>query len=249
MMRNTLTILLCVCASFFLRAQEQHGPVLKFTKYHYHINSVFEGDVAEYKFRFVNAGDQPLIITAVNQGMVGPDSYPKEPIAPGDSGFVIIRYMTAGKSGNFQLPVTVKSNNRGGDIPLFLSGYIFPRPAPDAPIMKFDSTTFWFDTITQGTIVTHEYRFTNKGKSPLIITDVPTGCGCLVAEYPKEPIPPGGVGVIKLTFNSTGKAGMQDKAPTVNSNNGQGAVVIHIRGYVRVPPGKYPGPTPAPTNK
>ncbi|MFZ9451806.1 MAG: DUF1573 domain-containing protein, partial [Bacteroidia bacterium] len=43
-------------------------------------------------------------------------------------------------------------------------------------------------------------------------------CGCTVPEYPKDPIPPGESGIIKVTFNSEQKQGKQEKTITVVTN-------------------------------
>jgi hypothetical protein len=39
-----------------------------------------------------------------------------------------------------------------------------------------------------------------------------------VPEYPKEPVAPGKSGVMKVTFNSAGKSGMQQKTVTITTN-------------------------------
>ena len=225
------------------------GPLIKFsTQYHY-LNTVFEGDVAEHKFWFVNAGDAPLVISEVLQTTHEPENFDlKEPIAPGDSGFVIVRYRTDGKSGYFEKTTTLVSNNRNGNVGVTIRGNIYPKPAPDAPIMKFDSTTYWFDTIYQGSIIVHEFRFTNTGKSPLVISNVCGSSGCIVPEYTKEPIAPGKSGVVGVRFHSGGKMGPQDKCLTVTSNASEPTIVLHIKGIVVLPPPIQYSPQPPANN-
>ena len=86
------------------------------------------------------------------------------------------------------------------------------------PIIEFDNTEFNFETLTQGESVTHEYTFKNTGKSDLIIRKTRASCGCTAVNVTKEPIPPGGTGTIKATFNSRGKSGKQNKIITVITN-------------------------------
>ena len=102
---------------------------------------------------------------------------------------------------------------------------------PNGPVMKFDEMEFNFGTIKQGESVTHEFKFKNGGKEPLIINTAVGSCGCTVPEYPKEPIKPNGSGVIKVTFNSTGKMGPQDKTVTITYDTDK-TIVLHMKGTV-----------------
>jgi len=69
----------------------------------------------------------------------------------------------------------------------------------------------------------------------LIISNASGSCGCTVPEWPKEPIAPGAKAVIKVTFNSAGKQGVQDKTVTLQSNAQQNPMVIHLKGNVDRP--------------
>lgn len=102
--------------------------------------------------------------------------------------------------------------------------------------IKFEQSEFNFGKIRQGDKVDYEFLFTNIGKEPLIISNVTGSCGCTVPEWPKEPLKKGEKGKIKVTFNSAGKQGMQDKTITINSNAATNPVVLHIKGNVEVPP-------------
>lgn len=106
---------------------------------------------------------------------------------------------------------------------------------PNAPIIKFDSLIGWFDTVYQGSIVDHEFHFTNKGKTPLLISGVTGSSGSVCPSYPKEPIGPGKSGIIRVVFHTGGKMGPQDKCVTVTSNATEPMIVLHIRGYVILP--------------
>ena len=52
----------------------------------------------------------------------------------------------------------------------------------------------------------------------LIIKNVTASCGCTIPEKPEEPIAPGNTGKIKATFDSRGRAGMNQKVITVVAN-------------------------------
>lgn len=101
-----------------------------------------------------------------------------------------------------------------------------PRDTVNVPIMQFEASTFNFNDIPQGTKVSHEYKFKNTGKSPLIISNVLVTCGCTVPEWPKAPVAPGKTGIIRVFFNSTGKFGIQNKTITILANTKYGRETI-----------------------
>jgi hypothetical protein len=98
--------------------------------------------------------------------------------------------------------------------------------------MTFTEDEFNFGTIKQNDIVNHDFVFTNTGKEPLVITEAHGSCGCTVPQWPKEPIKKGEKAVIKVTFNSAGKMGMQDKTVTITSNAKTNPRVLHLKGSV-----------------
>lgn len=102
------------------------------------------------------------------------------------------------------------------------------------PTMDFTDTAHAFGNIHQGESVTHEFTFTNNGKTPLVITSASGSCGCTVPEYPHDPVQPGAKGIIKVTFNSAGKQGHQEKSVTIINNTIRGLNMLYIRGEVEV---------------
>jgi uncharacterized protein DUF1573 len=88
------------------------------------------------------------------------------------------------------------------------------------------TTIQWLDSLEQnlgkvneGQVVEIAWHFKNTGSKPLIIGRVQPGCGCTVAEQPKEPIAPGQEGVIKAKFDSNGHPHTQNKDVYVYANN------------------------------
>jgi len=92
-------------------------------------------------------------------------------------------------------------------------------------------TSYDFGKIKHNTPVTHEFRFTNNGNVPLVITAVKASCGCTVAEYTKDPVAPGAEGFVKATY-SAATEGVFTKTITVNSNSTDGIVTLIIKGEV-----------------
>lgn len=90
-------------------------------------------------------------------------------------------------------------------------------PATAAQIV-FKESAFDFGTLEDGEKVEHVFEFTNPSSNPLTITNARGSCGCTVPEWPKEPIPPGGSGEIKVKYDSKGKKGKQNKTVTITAN-------------------------------
>ncbi len=82
----------------------------------------------------------------------------------------------------------------------------------------FVEDAFDFGDIQQGDKVEHTFEFENAGDQPLILSNVLTTCGCTASDWPREPIVPGELASIKVTFNSAGKLGVQNKIITIVSN-------------------------------
>lgn len=82
----------------------------------------------------------------------------------------------------------------------------------------------WIDSaknmgkINEGQKLQIAFRFKNAGDKPLVIQAVRPGCGCTVADYPKEPIAPGKEAVITGSFDSQGREGLQHKEIYVSAN-------------------------------
>ena len=89
-----------------------------------------------------------------------------------------------------------------------------------------DSTNLNMGKINEGQMLEITYRFKNSGSKPLVISNVTASCGCTIPEKPKEPYAPGQEGVIKATFNSSGKVGMNSKQVTVQSNTNPTTTIL-----------------------
>jgi hypothetical protein len=104
-------------------------------------------------------------------------------------------------------------------------------PTTETPAFLWNVTTHDFGKIKVNSPVTHEFRFTNSGDAPLVISSVQASCGCTVTDYSKDPIAPGAEGYVKATYNAA-KVGVFTKTVTVNANAGDGLVQLVIKGEV-----------------
>lgn len=82
----------------------------------------------------------------------------------------------------------------------------------------FQEDYFDFGKVKIGEKVTHSFKFTNIGESPLMIADAQASCGCTVPSFSKAPVLPGDDGEIIVEFNTAGRLGNNHKNVMVFSN-------------------------------
>jgi len=100
-------------------------------------------------------------------------------------------------------------------------------------VITFIETTHDYGTIAQGSDGNYEFTFTNSGKTPLILSNVRSSCGCTIPVWTKDPIQPKGKGSIKVQYN-TANVGTFQKSITVISNAKNSPVILTIKGNVIV---------------
>ncbi len=100
------------------------------------------------------------------------------------------------------------------------------------PVFEFTDTVHDFGKIVDGEKVSYAFRFKNTGDGDLIIRAANGSCGCTVPDYPKEPIAPGAGGVITVTFDSKGRAGMQSKTVSLIANTIPNTTTLSITAEV-----------------
>ena len=99
-------------------------------------------------------------------------------------------------------------------------------------VIEYEETVYDFGTVQEGDIVDHVFKFKNAGTAPVILTQVSASCGCTTPDYTKTPILPGESGEIKVSFNSAGQAGVQQKIVTVTSNAENNVTTVQLKGTV-----------------
>lgn len=100
---------------------------------------------------------------------------------------------------------------------------------------KFEKETHDFGKIPQGKPVSVDFKFTNTGDEPLIITNIESVCGCTVPKYTNTPVLKGQTGTISVTYNAAALAPFS-KGLTIRSNAKTPIKVIYIKGEVVASP-------------
>ncbi len=103
------------------------------------------------------------------------------------------------------------------------------------PVIEFSTVEHDFGKIIQGELVTYAFRFKNTGKSDLVIASISAACGCTASEYPKTPVKPGEENFIKVSFDSEGKEGFQNKTLLVAANTQPSTTTLTIKAIVILP--------------
>ena len=119
-------------------------------------------------------------------------------------------------------------------------------PKIGGPVMTFEKTEIDYGTIAQGADPLRRFKFKNTGTEPLVIKDARGSCGCTVPSYKKEPIQPGETGEIEVRYD-TQRIGDFQKSVTINTNEGDQARVLMIRGKVNEKPAEVGVPANAPS--
>jgi hypothetical protein len=94
----------------------------------YHFGKVKEGDVVEFSYRFKNTGTKPLVIeqAAASCGCTVPEK-PEHPIAPGEMGYIKVKFNSQGRPGEAQKTISVTSNARPDFPILYLKGTVIGK--------------------------------------------------------------------------------------------------------------------------
>ncbi|GAA4277645.1 DUF1573 domain-containing protein [Aquimarina mytili] len=103
--------------------------------------------------------------------------------------------------------------------------------AQDKPQIKFESEVIDYGEIAKGSDGVRQFKFTNTGNAPLVISRVYSSCGCTIPKKPEKPIAPGDAGVIEVKYD-TKRVGPIRKTITVYSNAVEATKAIKIKGTV-----------------
>ncbi len=92
-------------------SQEREKTAMSFTQSLHDFGVITEGEVKEYSFQFKNTGNAPLHIEHA-KGSCGctVPQWPKDPIAPGATGQIVVKFNSTNKVGKNSKKVTIVAN-------------------------------------------------------------------------------------------------------------------------------------------
>ena len=99
-------------------------PVMQFNKREHDFGNIVSGTPQQTVFTFTNTGDAPLIITNAEStcGCTVPE-YPRDPIAPGQTGELLVKFNGTGKN-QVTKQVTITANTAAGKEILRIKAFV-----------------------------------------------------------------------------------------------------------------------------
>ena len=107
-----------------------------------------------------------------------------------------------------------------------------PADPSSTAVFEFGMMEYDFGTIEEGQVIEHEFKFTNSGQAPLVISNIQASCGCTTPDWTKSPVKPGEEGYVKVAFNSSGKSGVQSPTVTIQANTSPNVTRLRLKGNV-----------------
>ena len=185
-------------------------PMAQFAETEFDFGNIGELDGAvTHRFVYKNTGDKPLVVSKVytSCGCTSP-AWSKEPVMPGQEGYVDATFDPRDRPGAFTKSITVMHNGKNIQDVLYISGNVQPRPEPvsaDYPYTFFDlrlkKTTVNFGSVSKGETVKQTIDIYNPTKADLVVEPdndkIPQYLSLTVS--PKV-LKPGAKGEIKVEF-------------------------------------------------
>jgi hypothetical protein len=135
--------------------------------------------IVEHTFHFTNSGNDSLVLSNVKAscGCTVPE-WNQEIVAPGQLGFIKLKFNPKGIRGNFYKTIRVTSNALNNEIKLYLSGDVIPEdtsykyngPFFQVGNLKFSTIKLSLDTVFDSEIKYDSVLIINVGTKPLSIS-------------------------------------------------------------------------------
>ena len=111
------------------------GPTttIEFEESTFDFGTIDAGEKVSHVYKFKNTGSEPLVIKDA-KGSCGctVPKWPKEPVAPGATGDILVEYNSKGKKGKETKRVTLTANTTPPQTFLTITGEV--TPDPNAPV-------------------------------------------------------------------------------------------------------------------
>ncbi len=128
-MKRTLRLLVALLMVAMPVAMSAGEPTIVFNSVSHDFGNIkATGGNVTCQYEFTNTGETPLVIVSVTNGGCGctTPSFPKAPVAPGKKGVIKITFNPAGRKGEFNREVKVRTNGDPKRISLKFKGVVIP---------------------------------------------------------------------------------------------------------------------------
>ncbi|PHS68342.1 MAG: hypothetical protein COB12_00365 [Flavobacterium sp.] len=101
--------------------------VITFEEKEFDFGTIEQGTKVEHVFKFTNTGDAPLVIVNAKSscGCTVP-TYPKTPVAPGETAELLVKYNGSGKN-QISKNITVTANTETGKEVIKIKAFVNPK--------------------------------------------------------------------------------------------------------------------------
>lgn len=207
--------------------QKGSGPLLVLLKNDANYGIIMYNSDGKISVPFVNQGDQPLVIESckTRSGALTAD-YTREPIAPGDTDFLHLNYLTL-SVGRFLTGATLKSNCR--ERPTIIIPVVgeVRQPGPDMILSSLN-----LGAVSQFPIPDGYITLVNRGDEPLIVDSCHVKnyvspysrqvTHTFSVTYPTEAIAPGDSTPVKVSLTQ----------PPQDTGSFNAMLTLYYNGYV-----------------
>lgn len=169
-----------------------------------------EAGPQSYNFKFKNDGTSPLILNNVRAscGCTTPQ-WTRDPIAPGQDGFIRVSYNPAHRPGPFNKTITVSSNASNPTVILRIKGTVIEHektlaeqyPRTIGPL-RAKTNQISFIKILQGQVKTDSLQVINDTDKPISVSFKTPPSHLTVVAHPAT-IEPKGKGYVVVTFDAS----------------------------------------------
>lgn len=87
------------------------------------------------------------------------------------------------------------------------------------PVISFIQDIANLGEAMEGEVLEYTFKFINKGKEALLISNVLPSCGCTVIDWSRQPVYPSKKGEITVKFDTRNQIGHQVKSLIILSNS------------------------------
>jgi len=98
---------------------------MSFEETYFDFGKIDQGDVVTHTYKFKNTGKVPLIISGARStcGCTVP-KWPKDPVPPGESGIIEVKFNSRGKRNKQTKPITITANTYPSTTKVMLEGFV-----------------------------------------------------------------------------------------------------------------------------
>jgi hypothetical protein len=187
----------------------QSGPQINFDHEMFDFGVIKEENGAvTHRFSFTNTGNAPLVINKVQTscGCTTPD-WSKEPLPPGEKGFIVARFDPRNRPGQFRKTLRIQSN-APKNVVLQISGVVQPRPKTVADEFpnKTGNLRSRYRTMHMGRVTTEKevlksFELYNDGSAPIIISGY-NAPEYIVLKFEPDTIAPGSKSDMQVIYDT-----------------------------------------------